>query len=99
MWDFDEFEGGFVHAFFEITVAIPVGVGFFDDDVSFEEETFEHFGDVEFVELGFFGTDGDVFEVTEDGHDVGAFFGIRHGRKVMMECEWTRAEFKKWGCV
>jgi len=50
--DFNQFERRFVQAALEILVAIEIAIGFLDDDVALEQQTLEHFFDVETRVLG-----------------------------------------------
>ena len=53
---------------FERLIAVEITVGLLDDDVALEQQTLEHLPDVEGGELRLQRTDGDVFQVEEDGH-------------------------------
>ena len=66
--DLDEFERGFVQVALEGFAAFKVAVGLFDDDVSFEQEAFEHLLDVELGIMGVHRPEGDVLQVEEHGH-------------------------------
>lgn len=66
MRNFDQFEGGLVHGGLEAFVAVPVAVGFFDDDTAFKKQFLQHQADVELGIFGVFHAEGDVFEIAEN---------------------------------
>ncbi len=68
MGDLDQFEVGFVHGRLEALVAVPVAIGFLDDDAALEEQTLENELDVELFVVRVAHTQGHVLEVTEQGH-------------------------------
>ena len=52
MVDLNQFERRIVHDRLEFFVSVSVEVGFLDDDIFFQQESFEHQLHVEFGELG-----------------------------------------------
>ena len=70
--NFDQLERGFVHRALEALVAVPVAVGFLDDDAAFQEQALEHLVDVEFRVLGVGDAERHVLEIAEQRH-VGDF--------------------------
>src|SRR5439155_5342972 len=63
----DKFEGGFVQVAFEILVAIKVTVGLLDDNVSLEQEAFEHLLNVETRVVSIARSEGNVLQIEEHG--------------------------------
>ena len=68
MRNLDEFESRFVQAALEVLVAIEIAIGLFYHDVALEQETLEHFFDVEARIFGVARAERDVLEVQKNRH-------------------------------
>ena len=66
--DLDEFEGRLVQTALEVLVPVEVAVGFFDDDVTLEQQALEHLFDVEARVFGVARTESNVLEVEKHRH-------------------------------
>ena len=63
--DVDELDTCLVKLFLVFLVHRPIGIGFFDDDLAFFNETRDDERDLELLELRFFRTESDVLEIHE----------------------------------
>jgi len=67
MRNLDELEARLVHAGLELAVALPVAVGFLDDDGALQQQPLEHAIDVELRIARITHAEGDILKVTEEG--------------------------------
>ena len=63
--DLNQFERRIVHDRLEFFVSVSVEVGFLDDDIFFQQESFEHQLHIEFGEFGFSNAKGDIVKITK----------------------------------
>jgi len=71
MRNLDQLEVGLVHGGLEALVAVPVAVGFLDDDATLEQQALQYRLDVEFFVVCVAHAEGDVLEVAEQRHADG----------------------------
>ena len=77
MGNLDQLERRLVHRCLESLVAFPVAIRLLDHDAAFEQQSLQHFGDVEAFVLGVLHAEGNVLEIAEHRH-VGHFMLVRH---------------------
>ena len=75
MRDLDQFKRRAVHADLEFLVALPVAVGFLDDDRALQQQAFEHAIDVELLVFCILHAERDVLEIAEQRHVAGLVGG------------------------
>ena len=63
--NFYELERGFMHVDFEVLVALPVAIGFLDHDIALDQQSLQHFLDVESGIACVTHAKGDVLEVAK----------------------------------
>ena len=63
--DLNQFECYIVHDRLEFFVSVSVEVGFLDDDIFFQQESFEHQLHVEFWGIGLSNAKGDIVKITK----------------------------------
>ena len=66
--DLNEFKGGLVQIPLELLVAVEITISLLDDDMSFEQEAFEHLLNVEAGVMGITGSESNVLQIEEHRH-------------------------------
>ena len=77
MGNLDQLERRLVHGRLECLVAVPVAIGFLDDDAALEQQALEYLADIEPVIFRILHAAGNVLEIAEQRH-VGHFGLLGH---------------------